>query len=466
MKTVCLLFAAMLALAVRADEVSLGDYSYAARLELEGRIRKALSETEEEGTVAGTVTYSGDGAFFIQGKEEALKVVVEKGRLPAPGDAVEAKGHPAMEGGRVVFAAGSWKKTGEAALPTPRPVAAQDLLFVGDDAKDRKMDVNWILVEVKGRAMAQTESGFAIDVGGMPVSVAADPLPDFLRDCEKTHPMVSVRGVAELILDQSVLFSRARRVMGVKIDANGKDAVTLLPDVVYLANCRDRRVVILIGAVIVALAVGILLLLAFSVRQARRQLRTRTLMDERKRMADDLHDTIEQHLVGAGMLLQLNKNKEAGEILVRAKREMRDIIWGLKNDDMMRLTPPEMIKALAHEETKKGLYRVTARLEGLPQRMDAQRMRDLSLIVREAIGNAVKHGGAKKIAISSDPKGNGGWLLRIANDGKPFDGASAPGVKEGHFGVEGMRQRARRLGADVTISVDGGWTVVAVERKG
>ena len=109
---------------------------------------------------------------------------------------------------------------------------------------------------------------------------------------------------------------------------------------------------------------------------------------------------------------------------------------------------------------------MTARLEGLPQRMDAQRMRDLSLIVREAIGNAVKHGGAKKIAISSDPKENGGWLLRIANDGKPFDGASAPGVKEGHFGVEGMRQRARRLGADVTISVDGGWTVVAVERKG
>ena len=466
MKTPSLVLAFFCLSAAFADDISLGDFSYAARLELEERVSKALAEASDESTVSGTVTYSGNGAFFIQGKEEALKVAVEKGGLPKAGDVVEAKGRPAMEGGRVVFVARSWKKTGTAALPTPRKAKSVDLLFVGETDAERKNDVNWILVEVEGRAMALTESGFAIEVDGLPVTVVTSKVPDFLNDCEKTHPLVSVSGVAELILDQSVLFNRARQVMGVKLNANGVEDVKLHPDAVYLVNCRDRRVMVLVGAVIVALAVGIVLMIAFSLRQARRQLRTKTLMDERKRMADDLHDTIEQHLVGAGMLLQLNKNKEAGEILVRAKREMRDIIWGLKNDDMMRLTPAEMIKSLAHEETKKGLYRVTARLEGLPERLEAAAMRDLSLIVREAIGNAVKHGGAKKIAISSDPQGVGGWLLRIANDGKPFDQASAPGVKEGHFGVEGMRQRARRLGADVSITVDGSWTVVAVKKKG
>ena len=55
-------------------------------------------------------------------------------------------------------------------------------------------------------------------------------------------------------------------------------------------------------------------------------------------------------------------------------------------------------------------------------------------------------------------------MLRIANDGKPFDAARAPGVADGHFGVEGMRQRARRLGASVSIFVKGDWTVVAVEK--
>jgi len=453
-------------LSAAVQAVSLGEYSYSARIDLERRVAKALAAASDMRTVDGTVTVVGDGMFFIQGKDEALKVFDEKGGLPAPGDVVRVCGRPVMEGGRVVVVAESWKKTGSAELPVPRKVNVQNLLFVGTNPTDIRRDVNWLLVEVRGRAMAVTESGFAIDVNGLPVTVAMEELPSFLSDCDKTHPIVVVKGVAELILDQAVLFGRARQVMGVKLDTNGPDAVTLEPDAVYLVNCRDRRVTWLVAALIVILALGVLALLVFSYRQGRRQLRTKTLMDERKRMADDLHDTIEQHLVGAGMLMQLGKAKEAREILVRAKKEMRDIIWGLKNDDMMRQTPAEMIRELAHEETRKGLYRVTARIDWMPAELDASRMRDLSLIIREAIGNAVKHGGAKKIAITADSKPDSGWLLRIANDGAPFDEASSPGVKDGHFGLEGMRERGRRLGATVSFSAKGGWTIVAIDVKG
>ena len=97
--------------------------------------------------------------------------------------------------------------------------------------------------------------------------------------------------------------------------------------------------------------------------------------------------------------------------------------------------------------------------------MDAAAMRDLSLIVRESIGNAVKHGGAKKIAISSDPLEGGGWRLRISNDGTPFDPATAPGAKEGHFGLEGMKQRARRIGADIRFERRGNGMVLILEKK-
>ena len=90
--------------------------------------------------------------------------------------------------------------------------------------------------------------------------------------------------------------------------------------------------------------------------------------------------------------------------------------------------------------------------------------RDLSLIVREAIGNAIKHGGAKKVALTADPGAGGGWLLRLANDGTPFDPATAPGAAEGHFGLEGMRQRARRLGATLSFAQRDGWTVLSLEK--
>ena len=254
--------------------------------------------------------------------------------------------------------------------------------------------------------------------------------------------------------------------MGVKMRVSGPDDITLVPDLRYRMNRREAKVQIAIFSTIAVLGLVLLLLLAFIVRQARRQLRTRTLMLERKRMADDLHDTIEQHLVGAGMLLQLGKTCEARDILTRAKREMRDIVWGLKNDDMMRLTPAEMLREYARMENRKGVYRIDTRLSGLPDRMDASRMRDLSLIVREAVGNAIKHGDAKKVAITCDASDGGGWLLRIANDGKPFDPANSPGPAEGHFGLEGMKGRARRIGAVLEISMRDSWTVVSLRFDG
>ena len=452
---------------VRAErEVSLGDYSREARNVILERVRGALAESGAEAMVVGTVTYAGDDNLFIQMADDGLKVVFADGaarkcRGAAAGDTVEIVGRPALEGGRVVFLASAVRKTGTAALPKPVVADASALTRVGEG----KDDVNWLVVEVTGRAIGLTENGFAIDVEGTPVTVVAADRPAFLDDCEQTHPKVRVRGVAELVLDQSALFRPARYVMGVKLNASAADDIGLLPDAAYLLARRDRRMTLAVGALIVLLALALAAAAVIVFRQRRRHFRTETLMAERKRMADDIHDTIEQHLVGAGMLVKLGRAKEALDVLVRAKREIRDIVWGLKNDDMMRLTPSAMVRELARDETRKGLCHVEARLSGLPPHLDAAAMRDLSLIVREAIGNAVKHGGAKKIAISSDPREGGGWLLRIANDGAPFDPAKVPGPAEGHFGLEGMRERARRLHATVDFSAKGMWTVLSVEAR-
>ena len=443
-----------------ARELTLGDYSREARSRIEGRIGAALKGPEMKGRVTGTVTFAGDEFFFVQSGDDGLKIVYDDYPLPKSGDEIEASGTASLEGGRVVFAADSWKKLGDGEVPPARTAGHRELT-----APDGDGGVNWLRVEVEGRAIGITRSGFAVDVGGVPVSVIAGKLPDFLEDCALTHPKVRSEGVLELLLDQSALFGRGRYVMGVKLHVASADDVKLVPDVVYFARRRDRRARIVTAATIAALALGLLALAAGLVRQRRRLFRTRTLMGERKRMADDLHDTIEQHLVGAGMLLQLGRNKEANDILLRAKKEMRDIIWGLKNDDLMRLSPAEMIRHEAREGTRRGIYRIDTRLSGLPEHMDAQAMRDLSLIMREAVGNAVKHGGAKKIAVSSDAGPDGGWTLRIANDGAPFEAESAPGAAEGHFGIEGMKARARRLGATLSFYRDGNWTVLKLEKS-
>ena len=452
-----LLVSIFAALAFAERAMSLGAYADETRARVVAKIREALDGKGASAAVSGTVTYAANGTFFLQRESDGLKVHAS-GKLPAVGDEVTVEGSPSLEGGHVMFVAKGWKRIGDGELPEALAVKSDDL--VNGEGKT----VNALRVAVKGRTIGATESGFAMNVDGVPVNVMLSPLPDFLSDCDRTHPVVSVTGIAELMLDQSILLGREGYVMGVKIDVAAPEDVVLKPDLAYLAARRDRMVILASWGFAGVLALGAIVFLVVIFRQRRGLFRTRTIMAERKRMADDIHDTIEQHLVGAGMLLKLNRLAEAQDVLVRAKREIRDIVWGLKNDDMMRLKPADMIRNLAHEENTKGLYRVDTRLEGLPDMMDAAAMRDLSLIVRESIGNAVKHGGARKIAISSDPLEDG-WLLRISNDGEPFDPETAPGAKEGHFGLEGMKQRARRIGAEIRFERRGAGMVLVLEKR-
>ena len=458
MRTAASLLLVLFALSALAGrEMSLGTYADETRARVVAKIREALDGKGSSAAVSGTVTYAANGTFFLQCESDGLKVHAS-GKLPAVGDEVTVEGAPSLEGGHVVFIAKGWKRIGEGELPESLAVKSDDL--VNGEGKT----VNALRVTVEGRTIGATENGFAMNVDGVPVNVMLSSLPDFLSDCDRTHPVVSVTGIAELMLDQSILLGREGYVMGVKVDVSAPEDVVLKPDLAYLAARRDRMVVLASWGFAAVLALGALVFLVVIFRQRRGMFRTRTIMAERKRMADDIHDTIEQHLVGAGMLLKINRIAEAQDILVRAKREIRDIVWGLKNDDMMRLTPAEMLRNLAHEENTKGLYRVDTRLDGLPSSLDAAAMRDLSLIVRESIGNAVKHGGAKKIAISSDRLEDGGWRMRISNDGAPFDPETAPGAKEGHFGLEGMKQRARRIGASVRFERRGKGMVLILER--
>lgn len=448
-------------LASAEREMTIREFSDEIRGRVVDKVAEALGGTNAAtAEISGIVTFAGEDCLFLQRDDDGLKIVTDGlGATLRQGDVVTVAGEPSLEGGRIVLQATSVEKTGEEPLPPPKAAEADDLI----DAEGARPDVNWLRVTLSGRAIGLTESGFAVDVSGVPVNVMCADAPAFLSDAAHTHPLVRVTGVVERMLDPSVFLGRASYVMGVKLHAAGAD-VTLVPDLAYYAARRTRRFIFGAAAVSTALAALICVLAALAVRQRKRLFRSRTLMAERKRMADDLHDTIEQHLVGAGMLVRLGRLKEAQDALVRAKREIRDIVWGLKNDDMMRLRPADMLRQLAHDENVKGICRVDTKLAALPSQMDAAQMRDLSLIVREAIGNAIKHGGAKKVALTADATDGGGWRLRVANDGAPFEPAAAPGAAEGHFGLEGMRQRARRLGAEVTFARRDGWMVLSLER--
>ena len=323
-------------------------------------------------------------------------------------------------------------------------------LMTGAELTELKHDGAHVVVE--GRVIGLTESGFAMKVDDVPVTVVlGEERPICLTASSLTHPLVRVTGTLEQVLGVTAS-GQSEGVVGLRLLAPGTGDVAFCPDLLFFFNPF-------------VLALVVLILLGYLLNAFRRRARAKTIMLERKRMADDLHDTIEQHLVGAGFLLQTGRTQEAREILVRAKKEMREIVWGLKNDEMMRMKPAEMIEKYAAAETQKGLCEVVTRLGYLPARLSARALRDLSLILREAVGNAVKHARAKTILIASSARSDGGWTLTVTNDGAIFDATRAPGPDEGHFGLEGMKERARRLGATFSIGAERGQTVVTLSFK-
>jgi signal transduction histidine kinase len=92
---------------------------------------------------------------------------------------------------------------------------------------------------------------------------------------------------------------------------------------------------------------------------------------------------------------------------------------------------------------------VTCTVEGDPFFVPGSIARELLMVVREAVYNAVLHGHPLEIAISVryEPKE---LILMVADNGIGFNTNEAPA--EGHFGITGMRERMERLGGTLDLS--------------
>ena len=250
------------------------------------------------------------------------------------------------------------------------------------------------------------------------------------------------------------------------VELEGQSAIEVLSSVYWW------RAGVVFLSVVAAVLLVILLVGLFRMR--RRRIADRAVTLERQRMAADLHDTIEQHLAGVKILLTCAMKPEgvpqetkkvleqAAAMLIHAKSEVRSTIMNLRSagDDK---SLAGHFQEIAASLRRSGLS-VKVLLRGVPERMDAARLGDLLLITREAVTNAVKHGKAKTVVIVSDPLPDAeGFVLKVLNDGAPFDPVNALGPETGHFGIAGMRERASRSGFMLDFLVDGKWTVVKVE---
>lgn len=204
-----------------------------------------------------------------------------------------------------------------------------------------------------------------------------------------------------------------------------------------------------------------------SIRMAQK-LRDTAVMEDRNRIARDVHDSIIQNLFAVGLGLQARSavaevGSELQAILDDASiaidasiAELRRLIYDLHGDPQTRASLAQEVKELI--DRLSGGYDVLAVLSvsGNIPVLDVSLIDDVLQIVREAVSNALRHSGATSISVSlsSDDRS---LFLAIADDGHGFDVACAPWG----LGLTNMRTRTKRAGGELEIeSVHGRGTSV------
>lgn len=198
---------------------------------------------------------------------------------------------------------------------------------------------------------------------------------------------------------------------------------------------------------------------------------------EQRRIGQDLHDGLGQHLTGVAFMsraltqkLLVGNRPEASDaatinqLVNESIRWTRDLARGLAPMDLDRTSLPESLQELARKTSH--MFNVECTYEGIDslELPDDEEALNLYRVAQEAVSNGVKHGKARVVTI--DLRLENGLRLTVHDDGIGFDpGAAAVGTGSKGMGLLVMRYRAGVIGArlDIAPSPEGG-TVVCCHR--
>ena len=233
-----------------------------------------------------------------------------------------------------------------------------------------------------------------------------------------------------------------------------------------------ERLRTLVGAVADQLA------LALRTAQLSAEGRELAVLEERTRLAREIHDTIAQQLTGIVLQLEatatlLGRDDTArSHSLVLAARdqarlalaEARRSVWNLRPVPLDAAGLAGAVSLEVGRLRERTGIAATVRNHGVPVHLALQPQAEVAVfrVLQEALSNVARHSHASHVEVSLRAV-DGDLRLVVSDDGRGFDAAATTDAARS-FGLVGMRERAALIGARFTVtSAPGAGTVVALE---
>lgn len=426
--------------------------------------------------VKGAVTLAVAGkGLFLQADSVGLWVDLPAARVTV-GNHLDVAGFPVRRGLALAIEDPVWKSQPTTGLPDAPLITAEQALASDFDARLVRMEA--LVLEVSRLSEGPTlvlQSGERVFLARVAGAVSA-PLDSLRQDS-----WVRVTGVC--------VHNRMPDATASASVATGHHPVTFhlllaTPAAVDVIRAPgwwtlQRIILLLCGLGLVAMA-AFGWVVALRVRVARQtglirdHLARETLYEERVRIARELHDSLEQDLLGISMQLSATEKlltaperareslQLASAMVRRSQAETHRAVWDLRDHrngkDGLVVTLCDAVSGL---QPTAGT-RIEVGVNGEQRPLAPQTENHLLRIALESVTNALKHARPNKISVNLTYAPTE-VALQVKDDGEGFDPNHAPPPTSGHFGLFGMRERAEKLRGELKIdSVRGQGTTISL----
>jgi signal transduction histidine kinase len=467
--------------------------------------------------VKGTVTYQRPGEdLFLQDATSGMQIKSRQLGLLAPGEIVEAVGFPDFERFLPVLQDAVFRKTSEpSVVVSPKLVSEIELRdglhhadYITLQGKLLDRATNWrknpagtgtyrrTILMLQGSSLAfsaelETSSREPAPLSEIPrgstVEVSGICVLETARDGKLTSLQILLpRGDNVRILEQPSWWTPERLVIGLA----GLFTVLLFAVIwTVVISKKNSALKIMVGEkerAQIALQHANLRLeervkerseqlkLQITARQES-ELQFKAVLNERTRLAQELHDTLEQTLTGIALQMdtaakfaavegeRANHHLElARNLVTQSQAEVRCSVWNLRSRSLAQIDLPALLINISKQMTDDTRIQVEVTAQGrvrpLPEIIEENLMR----VAQEALTNIIKHSQATRATIALD-YGPQNIRLHIQDNGTGFVLENHAGPREGHFGLLGITERTKRLRGDVSLaSAPGAGTTLQV----
>ena len=433
-----------------------------------------------EGTVAAV--FDGGRKLLIKTDHGQIAgVYLKAGSSPAYGERIAVAGFPETDLFILHLANAIWKRSGPAAEAPPEPSTELPENF----------DMDMVLREMLGRTVRITgkvsaaDSGsrhgiFNLSCGRRIIPVDASALSGDIQALAPAGSVIEVSGVCIFSTEKWNPGNMFPETKGFTVVPRTAEDLRIVKPPQWWTSGRLFAVSAILLVALAAVLVWNRILGRLIERRSRQLFRAEIAkaesdfrVDERTRLAAELHDSIAQTLTGVSFQIDaasqtLRPNPEAAvgyldiarRMLLSCREELRRCLWDLRSQALEEQDFEEAIKKTITPHADGA--EVAIRFKIPRSRLSDTMAHNILSIIRELCVNAVRHGRASNVRIEGSDKG-GILSFSVSDNGTGFDAADELKNRYGHFGLQGIKERTKRMHGCVKIeSEQGKGTTVTV----